>query len=684
VVEFRKKYLISLLLYFLIISLIIQNLNSQTNESTDTNSIIISWDDGSISHLQLNQQISQEIWVSDIDFDAIELLLVDDLNNDGFKEIIGADINRAIYNFDFETGEVKWKFELPSVQGIPVTLKSGDINGDNIKEIILVTRVPITSNDYAIFILNNEGLLIDLIESTYVESRTFFGADSIEIIDIDNDGINEIILSIGASLWNDQDKYGYNSIEVWKWNSTLQETELMWRQIWRDTGGNTQMVILNENNVTRIIVTGWFQIPIRAFSETGELIWNVSSIYNLENSGLESTADVLINIFIDDTGTPILLAFQNAYEKRQYLAIFQLNAIDGSTIKEPLIIDNGRLSYGIVKENNLYHFSTEYQKQGSKFIENNYFTIRNLNDKENAQRVEPPFGKNWLNIYLYHDKDQLIEFQSDEYGSVALDNKGTYHVITNKNTFKLHPPSGKKLVSLYIISNVEELAGEILYRHQIRIYISISIFILLIPGYLIFSKLGGVEKIRLNRINSNYKGNFTLFYYRLKDIFAELFKRSQEIIELGITTSLQTSSGTRRIEINEDDMFNTKKNIIEYKSIDLAKVVVNSAQPEILINWANNFGSKLKLVDLAILIEVLPVLPTAITYKDIVQKLNVKTPSTIYNRLNKLVEVNLLEPINLQNTTDNRFKEVRITKEGVELLKSLYITLDKQRNINYF
>ena len=285
---------------------------------------------------------------------------------------------------------------------------------------------------------------------------------------------------------------------------------------------------------------------------------------------------------------------------------------------------------------------------------------------------------------MYHDKDQLIEFQSDEYGSVALDNKGTYHVITNKNTFKLHPPSGKKLVSLYIISNVEELAGEILYRHQIRIYISISIFILLIPGYLIFSKLGGVEKIRLNRINSNYKGNFTLFYYRLKDIFAELFKRSQEIIELGITTSLQTSSGTRRIEINEDDMFNTKKNIIEYKSIDLAKVVVNSAQPEILINWANNFGSKLKLVDLAILIEVLPVLPTAITYKDIVQKLNVKTPSTIYNRLNKLVEVNLLEPINLQNTTDNRFKEVRITKEGVELLKSLYITLDKQRNINYF
>ena len=96
-----------------------------------------------------------------------------------------------------------------------------------------------------------------------------------------------------------------------------------------------------------------------------------------------------------------------------------------------------------------------------------------------------------------------------------------------------------------------------------------------------------------------------------------------------------------------------------------------------LLNTEQDVAKQIKIGDMGILIEILQNHPESVEITQIISKLNYSSKTTIYKRIDKMVNLNLVE--NVDDATlflDNRTRSVRLTPQGLQLLGILYNSLN--------
>ena len=79
--------------------------------------------------------------------------------------------------------------------------------------------------------------------------------------------------------------------------------------------------------------------------------------------------------------------------------------------------------------------------------------------------------------------------------------------------------------------------------------------------------------------------------------------------------------------------------------------------------------------------EILELYPQDSLTNDIVSKFNFSTKTTIYNRINFLKKIELVENVGIDiYDEDIRSKKINLTSNGLELLASLYLSLEMSLN----
>jgi hypothetical protein len=129
----------------------------------------------------------------------IDMVRVRDVDHDGFNEIIaGGNNNRLmVWKYNIDTGIYDLVFVSEDLGGFTQGIDAGDINGDELNEIVIGAS---QSETFYVFDYydDNPG---DDIYGTYLLVNSYFhedGCGDVALGDIDQDGIDEIVLSGGG------------------------------------------------------------------------------------------------------------------------------------------------------------------------------------------------------------------------------------------------------------------------------------------------------------------------------------------------------------------------------------------------------------------------------------------------------------------------------------------------------
>lgn len=125
-----------------------------------------------------------EIWEADTAFYAYALV-VDDINNDGTEDIIVGGHSIALHDPD---GLLVWEYEFSQDEEI-YTLNAGDVTGDGMKEIVA------GGSGGILYVLTADGELLWQYSSGGAIGTTYGGQPAIHIVDLNNDGLNEVVFS---------------------------------------------------------------------------------------------------------------------------------------------------------------------------------------------------------------------------------------------------------------------------------------------------------------------------------------------------------------------------------------------------------------------------------------------------------------------------------------------------------
>jgi len=167
------------------------------------NSLIIGISGDGTTLLKIHPQVCTE-------YGFPKFFWIDDINNDGGPEIITILDNDLVVTYD-ALGNILWIFNASWIPlnetlciGCPEIVLTGDVNGDKQKEIVIRAWVINETSKYieyrAILILNNDGSLYRiLLPKRKSESRwTYFQGLLLRcVVDVNNDGIDELIVDCG-------------------------------------------------------------------------------------------------------------------------------------------------------------------------------------------------------------------------------------------------------------------------------------------------------------------------------------------------------------------------------------------------------------------------------------------------------------------------------------------------------
>ncbi len=650
--KFSKGILLFFILNLLIFSAFMAVSSRINTNNISTESIVISSENGVLNHIQISSTGVKEIWKTQYLFDNYDLNKIVDLDNDGQYEIISVVTNRVIQRIDFYTGEVIWEYLLVSNLSNQPKIIFGDITGDGIKEIILKRNAPRNNNlDYGFYILDANGNELKIIQTSY---GIQIGPDNIELVDFNKDGVMELILSYGASLWDTLNRSGFYSLQYWKWQNN--DLINIWNATGSDIGGNTELAIYHDGSDSIIITSGWYNNEIRAFNTDGELLWGRKSMPALSDDKITQMSSTSLKILIKNN-KPILYGFTNNYWFNSTMNWLEIDITTGELIDTIDFVNTAQLIPVIMNEFLLIREYKQFNKSGELFASN----IFNLYDLETKQLIGE-YKNNGDSWYLAKPREDVLLDLGLEYPLLlALDenNKLWLSALQGKN---IPMNSFAKILSVSHISHTS-LKGTVLLNYIN--YPLITGIVLLIFNLSIYFGTRLLENHRIKLFHKKFGDNWKLpAYKRIKIIFDRW--KNQSLAEMEPSKHLISAP------VNTEEFFTEEKFVA-------IKPVKDSPQFENFIySWLKKYGKetkKIKAGDIAILIEFLDCYPSIENITDIKNKFPDTANSTFYRRVEFLLKIGLLSEFNPKENYDMRSKKLEISMDGIEFLKSMFSSM---------
>ncbi|MCY3412109.1 MAG: hypothetical protein INQ03_10800 [Candidatus Heimdallarchaeota archaeon] len=621
-----------------------------------TSSILINTKDGHLIHLQVDEDETRQIYEKKLNHYAADEIITAD---EATLLVLGY-VDEYILGLDFDTGMEIWKKNLDSFDSHPKAMVAGDLTGDGNDEIVLSRSFQLLYPDISILLFKNNGQLLQIIPSIR-DTTSYYGVDNLIIHDIDADGKNELIMSFGAALWDPIQKNGRYRIDIWRWEDTAMKMQHSWEG--EDCGGNTKMIIYEKKNY--IITGGWYNNPIRAFDAAGNKIWETT----LFSSDPHPHADVELKWFTDTGGTTRLLAISNDYWRQKVdSVIFIINPDNGEILEQIDEPDGGFLGPSIVAGS---YFYREIQYK----LDNNNVAVRmemmDLHDGRILRELEVPFEYSRAVLNGRTLQNQLATICIEQDFILVQDSSGFLWMINNKQIRKLYHEPLISLSTILVLNDAKALEGEVVIDNQNGI--GEYLVEVLANSLNLLSIIGNkwIERYRLYKFNQPYKQNWrNQFYYRMNKIILRLINTNvilenqleldEMLLEVGEEVEVDhqefTEIGDTLMNISHNQNFPTLKHWLSYTTQKL---------------------NQLKIGDIAILLELLERFPSTMIKTELVDLFPHAKKSTIYKRINLMEDLELIE--RSRNLADENMTISRIvlSQVGLELITSLYLTLEK-------
>jgi hypothetical protein len=689
----QKIILMTLVMILLLSSGMLLNTQSKKNpiqniQNTSSLFTISVTGDSRLIHYQIDETGVRKIWTkSDFAFDSD--VFIKDFWNNGTYAILVVSRNSFVELREFDTGGIIWKTSLTNGGELPnFDIAIGDLTGDGINEIVLSRLVPISESADAIFVFSSiTGEILSTISRSHLKQTInpgfYYGGNNIALVDFNDDGKDSLIISYGSSLWNSTSREGKFRLEKWDWNGG--ELELTWDVTGSDIGGNTRLTVYENGLNSVIVVYGWYNNRIRAFNINGELLWEKQTVETADN--LYYAEKNAIISFLDEV--PVLEVFDNNYWFNASLGWYSLDLYNGTQLDSTMFTENVRNLIPMAILNDKLYLNI-LATNVTERLEQYSIDVYDINTKSRIIELNDD-GDYWANILhpLYFSKAKspyyvMVGNYSNPYFLAINDNFELW--LNGENGNILLDKQGVITRSYSILNNHDNvLPGE--YTNLLQndssivliIFFIILLLILLLSG--VFLR---IQQVKFQR-DKNYEIVYTPQFIKqnLDKIFTKIKQLSNGVVDL---SSGSTNNQLPELESAQTIMpigYKSSKIGIGDEKVDLKTYIILDSNPNLkdwILNNNNKLkNSKLKINDLAILMEILDTYPeNSLHYKDLIDKFkNFDSPKNIYRRLTILQDLELIEEQIPLEAYDLRVRNAKITEYGIELLKSLYSTLDK-------
>ncbi len=657
-----KKIILLFIVGNILLASIAIPIENSVHTNIETNSIILS-EGFNLIHLQIDSNEVREVWRVPYVVDGYDQTIVEDLDGDGELDIIAVVNNREIQRIEFETGEILWSFNLPSINSGHRGLQVGDINGDGKIEIIYSRTASVYDGvaDTAISVIDVDGKLIQYIPSP---SSIKIGADNIILEDIDDDGMEELVISYGAILWNATSKTGQYNVQLWDWDDSNNILTKSWENNGIDTGGNTELCVYGTGRDSVIITSGWYNNPVRAFDIDGNKLWETK--INDTDSFMQ-LSQYTLDIHEDGEGNPHLLVSTNNYWLNYTLTVNNLDLYTGEKSTTPIsVVNSTRLiskaigdylftySYGILPE-------TGYQ------ISTPSMNVYDIDTFEFVGSLRTDTNSSWADIPLNRGNFITTSIVDDSPGVMVNDEYGRTWISTLEGNVMISPlPFGKIYDAQFI--EMDKYHGTTLNSYpQYGLILIFSIILLNILALMTLFSYKYYHDVKFDKqFSIDWK---FLAYKRLRGIF----------LRLGLIDGIQKSTPSLTSgEVEEDSV-----SVAEiYEEMQDIAPTANTIQFNNFVNdWMNDYGEeikKIKIGDIAVLIEFLDLVKSTgpQSIQDVSDRFPDSPKSTVYRRVNSLIKMGLLkESPTDEFDADLRQKLVEISDYGIEFLKTIFSSL---------
>lgn len=646
----------------------------------------------------INSTGSYRSWTLDplnANFDASWL---DDIDGDKNLEFLGLAKESFLNVYDLATNQLQWQLKLPFTDSVFIPfLFATDLNGDGTKEIILSK---LSSPSYAsiwnetVLVINHEGNIIQRIYRDDPQYIRYYGADNIRVLPTEN-GKNALIISYGSSAYNTtilSDFDGAYVLERWDWNETENRLTRTWQATGPDTGGNTRLgTVTTIDGKTIIITAGWYNNPLRAFNATdGLLLWE-RKLRDIEDvSTIQKMSDPELTYY-ENGQQSFLLVGANSYTYVFPSKLFILDPLTGKDVLPPREFDRASITKpgaddkGIIVLNKVHPDLDNPDSTIWKARTLDPVSLEPMDEipSPGAYFASIPAASQWRTPY--------------ETAAVAVgtDTEGKLWLITPNGAFPIGRPVGS--IRLVTISTSSIVPGkELIYSYtddlqfnrlisKYGLFVITTFLLVFLVGMILASRKYYERKkaLRGEKIFDEYWESIdwkSYFVVQLNRIFGE--NKSNGVLSDGSTTPRQPPKGEKSIFIVASDAEPIVETYNNERSGQIIPIPPNFPH---LRSWINNhasFAQKIKISDIALMIEVYNVHPDRPTRKDIVAKFKFVPQSTLYGRIKKLEAFGLLRSNQLINqVNDMRYGLLELTEAGKELLQAIHISFNSTTDL---
>ncbi len=639
----------------------------------------------------INSTGSYRAWTLEALNNGFDASWLDDIDNDGNLEFLGLSGDRFLNAYDLTTDQLQWQIELPYTESIsyPV-LFTADLNGDGFKEIIFSK---LSSHSYStiwnatVIITDYQGNIIQRLYRDDPYFIRFYGADNIWPLPTEN-GRNALLVSYGNSAYSTTIPSAFDGayvLERWDWSDTENKLIRTWQSMGPDTGGNTRLITITHEGTTIALTSGWYNNPIRAFNTTdGTLLWERKLLDTKDVDTIQKISDTDITYY-DNGQQAFLLAGVNSYSYIFPSKLFALNPLTGEDVLPPREFDRASLTIPNADDKDILVLNRVHPD-----LNNPDITIWKANklDPETLEIV-----KEIRNPDGYFASIVSANRWKNPQNSLALaigtDAEGKLWLITPNGAFPIGKPIGS-IHSAFISTSSIIPGKELIYsfandspfdrllsRFGLAIGLMLALGLLASSFFVSYKYYEHRRTLQGERIFDEYWESIdwkAYFSTQLNRIFGGSSQKESLPIRTSVTE--QPASTDKPIFISGSSKGPNDPHI-DKGSGQIVHVPPNFPHLRSWINSHTSFAQKIKISDIALMIEVYNVHPDRPTRKDIVAKFKFVPQSTLYGRIKKLEAFGLLRSNQLINqVNDMRYGLLELTEAGKELLQAIHISFN--------
>ena len=579
-------------------------------------------------------------------FNYREFLLVD-FEGNGELTLIALLFNVRIVAFSYPDLKEKWSYDLPEYAAtLRATLKSLDIDGDGIQEILLYEINRVVTTEQVIYVFNKDGELVQSLDPV-VRFPFAIGPDQILVKNVDNDPQDEIFILYGAVTWDTNTSTAEHYLFRYDSNGTA------YTQTWNNSlvegGGDTQIIYAKYQDEQYLLSVGWYNNFLKVYTIDGTLLWKTQLSENSptrEEIGDYADSRLMYNI-ID--GIPVVSAYESTYSAKHDISVKSFNLQTGELLNPILSFSD---TYSIspldnIGDRNLV-VATLNTTEGTK----SYIKYHNIKDGliTDADDI-PPITDNfkyWSGLingptpFTYMSgSDQILYYDREYYNVPELP-------LSELVVLRIFPATSETIP--------ESSQYSIQYQTD---NLFLQILILVGISYMIVRELlPHLEDFRFNsRLQKAWPVNI------LSELRSYRRKRNPEPIDIenlseDVTTAIQT--------VQHDAIV-----IADQRIVDLIEDMDISTWS----SFSNSLSLKVKLADIHILAKLANSDRESLSRPELKDLLHISSTS-FYYRINQLIKWNLIKTVMVTGELGNVGEELMLTDKGKNLLLFLLSILE--------